>query len=360
MKASDYDYPLPPELIAQEPAARRDQSRLMVLDRKTGRISPRFFRDLPAFLRPGDTVVLNDTKVRPVLLRGTKESGGQTEVLLVRRREEGPASSASGCPGNGTISTWDCLIRNPGRIRPGALLFFGEELHGEILERSGDGLWGLRLTGKTEPDETLNRIGFPPLPPYIRRRGREALREMDLDRYQTVYAREPGAIAAPTAGLHFTPEVLEEIRRRETRLAFLTLHVGVGTFLPVRTERVENHRLSPEAFVLPEATAALVNETKSAGGKVVAVGTTVVRTLESLGDETGRVRPGRGRTDLFILPGHVFRTVDALVTNFHLPRSTLLLLVSAFAGREKILAAYAEAIRERYRFYSYGDAMLIL
>jgi S-adenosylmethionine:tRNA ribosyltransferase-isomerase len=350
MNLRDFDYALPPELIAQEPAALRDRSRLMILDRKSGRVSHDRFVNLPEFIRPGDTLVLNDTRVRPVRLPGTKETGGKVEVLLVRKKK-GEADEESG--------EWDCLIKNAGRLRPPAVLFFHEEVRGEVLGRTADGLWTLRLRGKSGLEEALDRIGYPPLPPYIRRRGREDLREKDLERYQTIYAQKPGAIAAPTAGLHFSPEVLEKIRLRKARVAFLTLHVGIGTFLPVKTERVENHRLEAETFELPAESAAAIEAARGAGGRVMAVGTTVVRTLEHLSDETGRVNPANGKTGLFILPGYRFKAVDALVTNFHLPRSTLLMLVSAFAGREKILAAYEEAVKERYRFYSYGDSMLI-
>jgi S-adenosylmethionine:tRNA ribosyltransferase-isomerase len=359
MNLSDFDYFLPPELIAQEPASPRDRSRLMVLDRKSGKIFHDRFSNFPGHLRPGDTVVLNDTKVRPVRLQGQKESGGKVEVLLVRRRD-GDSSNPDPFPSAGEeTGEWDCLIQNAGKLRPPAVLLFPEEVRGEVLERTANGFWVLRLRGQKGLEGALSRIGYPPLPPYIRRRGREDLRERDWDRYQTVYARAPGAIAAPTAGLHFTKEVLDNIRLREARISFLTLHVGVGTFLPVKAERVENHRLEAEAFDLSAETAAAVNEARGSGGRVVAVGTTVVRTLEYLSDESGQVKPSNGKTGLFILPGYKFKAVDAMITNFHLPRSTLLMLVCAFAGREEILAAYGEAVKERYRFYSYGDAMLI-
>ena len=360
MNLEDFDYPLPPELIAQEPASPRDQSRLLVLNRKNGGISHDRFCHLPQYVGPGDTVVLNDTKVWPARLLGKKESGGKIEVLLIRKREREDSDPAPSPPSEEEAGEWDCLIQNAGRLRPQADLFFAEDVRGEVIGRTRDGFWRLRLRRKKGLDDAIGRIGYPPLPPYIKRSGREDRKEMDLDRYQTIYARKSGAIAAPTAGLHFTKDVLEKIRNREARIAFLTLHVGVGTFLPVKTERVEGHFLEPEIFDLPAETASAVNETKASDGKVVGVGTTVVRTLESRSDGKGRVQAGTGRTGLFILPGHRFQAVDALVTNFHLPRSTLLMLVSAFAGRERILAAYAEAIKERYRFYSYGDAMLIL
>jgi len=359
MNLDDFDYPLPPELIAQEPASPRDHSRLLILNRKDGSIFHDRFCRLPGYLRAGDTVVLNDTKVWPARLLGQKKSGGKIEVLLIRKRERNFSAPAPFPPSEEETGEWDCLIQNAGRLRPPADLFFAEDVGGKVLERTAAGFWRLVLRGKTGLDDTIRRIGYPPLPPYIRRRGREDLKAMDLDRYQTIYAQKPGAIAAPTAGLHFTKEVLEDIRNREARVALLTLHVGVGTFLPVKTARVENHLLEPETFDLPAETAAAVNGAKGSGGRVVAVGTTVVRTLESCGDGKGRVLPGTGKTGLFILPGHRFQAVDAMVTNFHLPRSTLLMLVSAFAGRERILAAYEEAVKERYRFYSYGDAMLI-
>lgn len=360
MNLHDFDYPLPPELIAQEPAPARDQSRLMVLNRQKGTILHDRFCNLPEYLKPEDTVVLNDTKVWPARLLGKKGSGGKVEVLLIRKADWEPSNGASSPSSEDETEEWDCLIQNPGRLRPRTGLFFAEEVDGEVLGKVKEGFWRLRLRRQSGLKDALNRIGYPPLPPYIRRNGREDYKRMDLDRYQTIYAQNPGAIAAPTAGLHFTEEVLEKIRGRKTRVVFLTLHVGVGTFLPVRAERIENHRLEPEWFDLPAETAATVNRTKGLGGRVVAVGTTVVRTLESRTDGNELVQPGTGRTGLFILPGHRFQVVDAMLTNFHLPRSTLLMLVSAFAGRERILAAYAEAVKERYRFFSYGDAMLII
>jgi len=359
MNPHDFDYPLPPELIAQEPASPRDQSRLMVLNRERGTVLHDRFCNLPEYLRPGDTVVLNDTKVWPARLLGKKESGGKIEVLLIRKAKPDCSDPAPFPSSEDETGEWDCLIQNAGKLRPQAGLFFTEDVGGEVLGRTAEGFWRLRLRKQAGLKDALDRIGYPPLPPYIRRNGREDQKKMDLDRYQTIYAQKPGAIAAPTAGLHFTQEVLEKVRLREARVAFLTLHVGVGTFLPVKTDRVENHRLEAEVFDLPTETAAAVNCAKGSGGRVLAVGTTVVRTLESCSDGNGLVQSGTGRTGLFILPGHRFQAVDALVTNFHLPRSTLLMLVSAFAGRERILAAYGEAVKERYRFYSYGDAMLI-
>ena len=359
MNPHDFDYPLPPELIAQEPASPRDQSRLMVLNRERGTVLHDRFSNLPEYLRPGDTVVLNDTKVWPARLLGKKESGGKIEVLLIRKAKPDCCDPAPFSSSEDETGEWDCLIQNSGKLRPPDGLFFAEDVGGELLGRTAEGFWRLRLRKQAGLKDALDRIGYPPLPPYIRRNGREDQKKMDLDRYQTIYAQKPGAIAAPTAGLHFTEEVLEKIRLREARLAFLTLHVGVGTFLPIKTDRVENHRLEPEGFDLPAETAGAINRAKGSGARVVAVGTTVVRTLESRTDRNGLVQPGTGRTGLFIIPGYRFQAVDAMVTNFHLPRSTLLMLVCAFAGRERILAAYEEAVKERYRFYSYGDAMLI-
>ncbi len=358
MNLNDFDFTLPQELIAQEPAPERDHSRLMVLNRRSGEILHEHFYNLPRFIQSGDVVGINDTRVIPARLLGKKASGGKVEVLLVRKRrpEEPEGVSKSEIKS----ADWDCLIQRCGRLRPRTGLFFDEEIRGEILGKTEGGYWGLRLKGRRGIEVSLSRIGYPPLPPYIKRNGSGDLRSRDLDRYQTIYAQKRGAIAAPTAGLHFTETVLENIRRRGGTIAPLTLHVGVGTFLPVKTDRVEDHHLEAEEFDLPAETAGAIDRARKAGGRVFAVGTTVVRTLEASVDEGGKVMPGKGRTGLFILPGYTFRAVDALITNFHLPRSTLLMLVSAFAGRERILAAYQEAIKERYRFYSYGDAMLIL
>jgi S-adenosylmethionine:tRNA ribosyltransferase-isomerase len=360
MNLADFDYSLPPDLIAQEPAPERDRSRLMVLDRKKDTLLHEPFCRLPDYLTRGDALVVNDTKVWSARLLGKKESGGKVEVLLIRKRAgKTPGKVFSPLPGE-EHSEWDCLIQNSGNLRPHSHLLFDEGVRGELFGKTQDGYWQLRLIGNPNLEDTLSRIGYPPLPPYIKRNGRGDLRRYDLERYQTIYARNSGAIAAPTAGLHFTDSIFEKIRLRGGTIAALTLHVGVGTFLPVKAEPVEEHRLEPEFFDLPPETAATINRTKEAGGRVFAVGTTVVRTLESCADLAGKIQARKGRTGLFILPGHRFRMIDALITNFHLPRSTLLMLVAAFVGREKILTAYEEAVRERYRFYSYGDAMLIL
>jgi len=354
MKLSDFDYSLPSFLIAQVPPARRGNSRLMVLDRKKAAWEHRSFAHLPDYLRPGDILVVNDTKVLPARLIGRKESGGKVEVLLVRKHGNASEERHS--------QEWECLAQGSGRLREKTRVLFEEDVAGEFRGKTPEGLWRLCLIqGKGEDlGISLGKIGYAPLPPYIHRNGDGAMRDLDLERYQTVYAQREGAIAAPTAGLHFTEETLDQIRGKGVGLASLTLHVGMGTFLPVKSEEVEKHRLEPEFFDLQPGTAEAINGARKPGGRAFAVGTTVTRALESSADEDGEVRARQGKTDLFILPGHQFRAVDALVTNFHLPRSTLLMLVSALAGREFILAAYEEAIKQGYRFYSYGDAMLIL
>jgi len=360
MKLQDFDYHLPPRLIAQHPVDPRDQSRLLVLDRRTRYVEHRHFCDLAEYLQPGDILVINDTKVWDARLIGKKQSGGKVEMLLVRKKGAVNPPAQVGEGTEETASEWECLVQCSGKVRSQTTVYLEEGLRGELLERNSNGLWSLRLSGGGDVDGAVRRIGFPPLPPYVRRNGDRAMRARDVERYQTVYARREGAIAAPTAGLHFTETLLEQIQRKGVSIRPLTLHVGIGTFLPVKHEEVEKHRLTPEVFEVYPETARAVNNAHTLGKRVIAVGTTVTRALESCADEQGCLRPERGETGLFILPGHRFRAVDSLVTNFHLPRSTLLMLVSAFAGREFILAAYQEAIRENYRFYSYGDAMLIL
>lgn len=354
MNLSDFDYDLLPRLIAQHPPPKRGESRLLILDRQRGRLEHRLFPHFPQYLRPGDTLVVNDTKVLPARLAGKKESGGQVEILLVRKKEIGTGGQHS--------QEWECLAKSSGKLKEKTRVLFTGGIQGELVGKTPEGLWRLFLSnGKKEDlDVSLKRVGCAPLPPYIRRNGNGATRARDLERYQTVYARREGAIAAPTAGLHFTVGLLEEIRGKGVRVASLTLHVGIGTFLPVKIEEVEKHRLDPEYFEIPPETADRINEAHASGRRVIAVGTTVTRALEASADGGGRVQAQKGKTGLFILPGYRFRVVDGLVTNFHLPRSTLLMLVSAFAGRELILAAYQEAMKDHYRFYSYGDAMLIL
>lgn len=349
MNLDDFDYELPEDRIAQVPAARRDDARLLVLGRRSGAVRHAAFADLGAELRPGDLLVLNDTQVIPARLPGAKDTGGRVAMLLVER-----------VGGDETEPMWRCLLDVSRPPRPGSILELPAGLRGEVVEKEAES-WIVRLTHPTgDPFGVVLESGHLPLPPYIRREPDDARTALDRERYQTVFARIPGAVAAPTAGLHFSLAHIDALASGGIGLAYLTLHVGLGTFLPVRAARVEEHRMHAEPFAIPQATAEAVEKTRRAGGRVVAVGTTVVRTLESCATEGGYVLPGSGRSDLFIYPGFRFRVVDALVTNFHLPKTTLLLLVAAFAGRERVLAAYEEAVRERYRFFSYGDAMLVI
>jgi S-adenosylmethionine:tRNA ribosyltransferase-isomerase len=340
---SDFDYHLPPELIAQEPLPERDASRLLVLDRASGAVQHRSFRDLPALLNPGDLVVMNRSRVIAARLLGLRSKGGEAEILLVRDRGDG---------------RWEAMVR-PGRhLRPGQRVTVDEDLS-VVIETEALAEDGRRrvclLSRRRDIPGALERCGHVPLPPYVRRPDRP----QDRERYQTVYAREPGSIAAPTAGLHFTPSILERLKERGVETAEVVLHVGPGTFRPVTAPRVEDHRVLAEPYVLPAETAQAVARARERGGRVVAIGTTSVRTLEGSAAKGGAAAAGSGETALVIVPGFRFQVVDALVTNFHLPRSSLLLLVSAFAGRERVLAAYAEAVRSGYRFYSYGDAMFV-
>jgi S-adenosylmethionine:tRNA ribosyltransferase-isomerase len=333
---SDFDYELPAASIAQE-AAPRGESRLLVLDREEPDRHARV-RDLPRLLRPGDLLVLNDTRVIPARLFGRRSgSTGKMELLLIERLGE---------------REWDALVKPGRRARPGTVIELDGSLAAEVVDKREDGRHRLRFSEPIEPH--LDRLGHVPLPPYIHRPDTSE----DRERYQTVYARSPGAVAAPTAGLHFTERLLEEIAAAGIEIARVTLHVGIGTFKPVAAERIEDHRMDRERYEISEEAAEAIRRARERG-RIVAVGTTVVRTLESaaLGGD-GTILPGTGSTELFITPGFHFQVVDALLTNFHLPRSTLLMLVSAFAGRERVLAAYEEAVREGYRFYSYGDAML--
>ncbi|HSL49123.1 MAG TPA: tRNA preQ1(34) S-adenosylmethionine ribosyltransferase-isomerase QueA [Candidatus Deferrimicrobiaceae bacterium] len=339
-----FDYDLPAELIAQEPVDPRDASRLLVLDRGRRSWEDRTFGDLADLLRPGDCVVANQSRVIPARLLGTAVEGGRpVELLQLRPVAEG---------------RWEALVRPGRRCRIGARV----ELAGGVARARivGDGTAGARLVeieARWPVRELLERYGLPPLPPYIERH--DAPKPEDRERYQTVYARDDGSVAAPTAGLHFTPELLARLARRDVAVHYLTLHVGPGTFRPLRAARIDDHRLEAEPVEIPPSTARAVHEAKRDRRRVVAVGTTTTRALEWAAGEDGRVRDGAGEADLFIRPGHRFRVVDALVTNFHLPRSTLLVLAAAFAGRELILEAYRHAVAARYRFYSYGDAMLI-
>ena len=350
MKVSDFDYDLPPELIAQEPAELRDGARMLVLDRAARTVEHRRFSDLPAYLRPRDLLVANDTRVIPARVFGRKAkagTGGKVEFLLLEET----------APGH-----WDALMRSRRRPRVGDQVVLDEDLAVATVLADGElGRVKIRVESRLPWLEVLDRIGQTPLPPYIlRKESSPERRAADKLRYQTIFAREPGAVAAPTAGLHFTPEVLARLAAQGIDHATVTLHVGIGTFRPVSAENVEEHRMDFERWQIPEETANRVAATKAAGGRIVAVGTTSVRTLESAAARPEGFGAGQGRTDLFIYPPYEFKVVDALVTNFHLPKSTLLMMISAFAGRDLVREAYREAIRERYRFFSYGDCMLIL
>lgn len=356
-----YDYDLPRHLIAARPAERRDASRLLVVERSGGRLFDRRFATLPDLIEAGDGLVLNDSRVFPARLRGAKPTGASAEILLLRpvpeRRDGGPAAAdpveafAAEDP-----RVWEAMVRPGGKLKPGRRVVVGSALEIEIIDSREDGTRTVRLHGEGTAWDLIERHGRVPLPPYIERPDDEA----DRERYQTVYARRTGSVAAPTAGLHFTPPLLEAIRRRGARIVTLTLHVGIGTFRPVGAARVEEHELEEEAFRLGAEAASALNESRRGGGKIWAVGTTVCRALETACDESGRFSATGGWTGLFIRPPYRFRGVDALVTNFHLPRSSLLMLVSAFAGRELTRRAYEHAVRGEYRFYSYGDAMAIL
>jgi len=342
MRVEDFDYELPEELIAQVPLTARDASRLMVLTRRERRVEHRHFRDLPEYLRPGDVLVLNDTRVIPARLAATRPTGGKVEILLLT-------------PRGGDV--WECLARPGRRAQIGqTLTFAGGRMTGLVLSKTeyGGRVLQLSATEGLDVDSLVDAVGEMPVPHYIKSR-------LDRpERYQTVYARERGSAAAPTAGLHFTPELLGQIEQAGVAIARVTLHVGLGTFRPVKTEQVEEHVMHSEHYEVPAQAADAINSARAAGGRVVAVGTTTVRTLESSAGPDGRVMPGTGWTGIFIYPGYVFRAVDAVVTNFHLPKSTLIMMVSAFAGREFVLDAYRRAVAEKYRFFSFGDAMLIL
>lgn len=345
MHLSDFDYELPEELIAQQPLEQRDASRMLVLNRATQTLEDSKFELLPEYIQAPDVVVVNNTRVFPARLIGQRDpSGGRVEVLLVREVE--PA-------------TWEALVRPAHRLKDGAQIRFGDfDLRAAVFGRTEKGSLFLRFTGAMPLERLMNERGQTPLPPYIRRP--QGTSEQDRERYQTVFAREAGAIAAPTAGLHFTPELLDALRARGVRVVEITLHVGYGTFEPVRVDDIEKHHVAPEFFQVDAEAAKAINESREQGGRVIAVGTTTTRALESAVNADGRIIAGASETELTITPGYKFRITDALLTNFHLPRSSLLLLVSAFAGREFTLAAYAHAVSARFRFYSYGDCMFVI
>lgn len=340
MMTKDFWYDLPEELIAQTPLERRDASRLMVMNRETGEISHRHFYDIVEYLRPGDCLVMNDSRVLPARLLGHRPSGGAVEVLLLRDLGD---------------KCWECLCKPGRKMQVGSEVIFGNgELTAVVREVREDGNRVVEFCYQGIFLEVLERLGKMPLPPYIK----EEL--ADQERYQTVYSREVGSAAAPTAGLHFTQDLLEKIRNMGVNTAFVTLHVGLGTFRPVKAEQITDHHMHSELCMMNEETADVLNRTKEAGGRIICVGTTSCRTLESLVMENGRFTVGSKWTDIFIYPGYRFKAMDGLITNFHLPESTLVMLVSAFAGREHVLNAYAQAVKERYRFFSFGDAMCII
>ncbi len=349
----DYAYVLPEDRIAQKPCDRRDASRLLRLGRSTGAVSHHVFGELPGFITPGDVLVVNDTKVIPGRLLGRKDTGGKAEVLILSYAESLAAQEAP------EEFYCTCLVKCSKKPRVGSMLYFDEGLRAEIVAPESDH-YRLKFTCDGDFDTILNRTGRVPLPPYIHRSARDSgASSADSASYQTVYAAAKGAIAAPTAGFHFTPDLMLRLKEKNVRIVALTLHVGYGTFIPVRVSDIRKHRMHHETFRIGADAATAINDAKASGHRVIAVGTTSVRTLEYCADANGTLAPRAGSCDLFIYPGYRFKVVDAMITNFHLPRSTLLMLVSAFAGRNHILEAYAEAIASGYRFYSYGDAMLI-
>jgi S-adenosylmethionine:tRNA ribosyltransferase-isomerase len=340
MKVKDFDYYLPEELIAQDPLEKRSNSRLMVLDKNTGAIEHRHFYDIKEYLRPGDCLVINNTRVIPARLYGARVgSGGKVEILLLKRLSD---------------NQWECLVKPGKKARPGMEISFGDGLLiGKIVDIVDEGNRIIEFSYDGIFEEILDKLGEMPLPPYITHK------LQDRDRYQTVYAKYDGSAAAPTAGLHFTPELLEEIKAMGVKIAEVTLHVGLGTFRPVKEEEVLDHHMHSEYYELNQEACDIINETKANGGRVISVGTTSTRTLESAAEAGKPLAPKSGWTQIFIYPGYEFKVIDGLITNFHLPQSTLIMLVSALASREHVLAAYEEAVKERYRFFSFGDAMLI-
>lgn len=341
MNVKDFYFDLPQELIAQDPLEDRASSRLLVLDRETGEVTHRKFRDILGYLNPGDCLVINDTKVIPARLIGSREgTNAKIEVLLLKRREN---------------DIWETLVKPGKKAKPGTVICFGDGLlKGTVIDVVEEGNRLIQFSYDGIFEEILDRLGQMPLPPYITHQ------LQDKNRYQTVYAKHEGSAAAPTAGLHFTKELLQEIEDKGVKLAHVTLHVGLGTFRPVKVENVLDHHMHSEFYMVEESEAEKINQTKRDGGRVICVGTTSCRTIESASDENGILKAGSGWTDIFIYPGYQFKLIDRLITNFHLPESTLVMLVSALAGKENIMAAYKEAVKMRYRFFSFGDAMLIL
>jgi len=344
MHINDFDYYLPVDQIAQHPADKRDESRLLVVERITGKLEHRHFYDILEYLNPGDCLVMNNSKVIPARLFGVKEiTGAKVEFLLIKRIKD---------------DIWEAMVRPGKKLHVGDRVSFteGGSLSAKIMEHGEGGTRIVRFEYEGDFHELLDRIGKIPLPPYIERDSDEE----DKKRYQTVYCKEEGSVAAPTAGLHFTEELMEKARQKGIRIAYVTLHVGIGTFRPVKCETIEEHKMHFEEYEIDEENASIINETKKAGGRIISVGTTSTRTVESAAAPDGAVIAGRGNTDIFIYPGYRFKVIDSLITNFHLPKSTLLMLVSALYNRENILAVYKEAVEQKYRFFSYGDAMLII
>lgn len=344
MHINDFDYDLPEELIAQHPADKRDESRLLVVDRKTGRLEHRHFYNILEYLNPGDCLVMNNSKVIPARLFGIKEiTGAKVEFLLTRRIKN---------------DIWEVMVRPGKKLHVGDRVSFMEDgsFAAKIIDHGEGGTRIVRFEYEGDFHELLDRIGKIPLPPYIERESGDE----DKERYQTVYCKEEGSVAAPTAGLHFTEDLLQQALEKGIKIAYVTLHVGIGTFRPVKCENIEEHHMHFEEYEIGEESASIINETRRTGGRIISVGTTSTRTLESAADEDGVVRAGHGNTDIFIYPGYRFKVIDCLITNFHLPKSTLLMLISALYNRENILAIYKEAVEQKYRFFSYGDAMLII
>jgi len=346
MRLEEFNYNLPEELIAQQPSVERDRSRMMVVDRKRGAVGNKLFYDIPEFFKKGDVLVINDSRVISARLIGKKTTGGMVEILLL---------SGKGCPSS-TSQTWEVLLRPAKRVNIGTRILLDDECEIEVIERISDKKWILKFETEIDFDNFLKKHGRAPLPPYIKRKKGSEKSLKDIERYQTIYARVPGSVAAPTAGLHFSTSVLTILKDRGIDIVPITLHVGYSTFLPIETEFVEDHSMEKEFFEIDAETAGIINQAK----RVIAVGTTATRVLESVADKQGRIKQSSGYTGLFIYPGYRFKRVDVLLTNFHLPKSSLFLLACAFTGKDLIQEAYRKAIEEKYRFYSYGDCMLIL
>ncbi len=349
MKTDEFNYYLPAELIAQQPARVRSESKLLVFNRSSRELKDSVFSKIGAFLLPGDCLVLNDTKVLPARFFGERGSGGKLEVLFLKESSPG---------------VWEVLLKGTRKVKRGEIICLKDKTENdfceaEILDKMGEGKCLLKIKKDANVETILGKIGFPPLPPYIKRGRDRSQAEIDKLRYQTVYARHTGSVAAPTAGLHFTEQLIEQLKQAGIHFVYITLHVGEGTFKPITTDNIEEHKIHQEQFSIDEENAQIVNTTKEKGGRIIAVGTTSVRVLETIA-EGSKIKAAAGTTELFIKPGYKFKMVDAIITNFHLPKSTLLALVAAFAGLENILEAYQHAIERRYRFYSYGDAMLII